>query len=110
MQNYINSGDKLEVTVPVGGYTSGAIVQVGEFIGVSTGTYAEGDTAIVYLKGAFDVAKASADVITQGSFLYFDATAGELTTDDGTGSNALAGYAFEAAAGGETIVRVKLKN
>lgn len=110
MRGYINSGDILEVVTPLAGFTSGQIVQVGELVGVSDGTYVEDDIAQIFLKGAIDVAKTAADVVAQGDLLYFNAGTGELTIDDAAGVNVFAGWAFEAAAASETIVRVKLKN
>lgn len=108
-QNYIQPGDRLQVTAPVGGYTSGQIVAAGEFVGVSLGTYADGDTAVIAICGVYEVAKEAPQAQAQGVKLYFDSANARLTTSDGSGANKFAGWAWETAASADTTVQVRLQ-
>lgn len=108
MQNYIQEGNVIEVTTPAGGYTSGEVVKVGDLVGVSHGTYVEGDTATVALKGVYSVPK-STGAVTQGAPLYFDEAEGVVKTDNEAGANALAGWAWEAALSADATVKIKLQ-
>lgn len=106
MTNSVCTGNVLEVVTPVGGYVSGQAVAVGALVGVSLGTYAEGETAIINLKGVYTLAKKAADAIAQGAKVYLDAEDG--ITDDATAPNVFAGYAYEAAIGAASVVDVLL--
>lgn len=119
-QNYIQSGASIEVALGSGETT----VKVGDgrLIGTMFGVVlsltragqtvfsnqasAQGDIAIVALNGVFSLPKASG-AITLGAKLYWDATAKNLTTT--TTSNTFVGYAFAAAASGDTTVPLKLQ-
>lgn len=104
MKNYIQAGKVLDVTAGVGGITSGALVEVGDLVGVAGSTVLEGEVCPVSLEGVFEVPKVSSDVVAVGVKLYHNS--GELTVTEG--SNKFAGFAFAAAGNGATTVQVKL--
>lgn len=105
MKNYIQEGDVIEVVTPAGGYTSGQLVTVGELVGVATTTTLENETAAISICGVYEVDKATG-AITQGAKCYHDVSTGKITTT--ASSNKLAGYAWLAAANGDTTVKVRL--
>lgn len=105
MTNSVSNGEVLNYIVPSGGVSSGDLVEVGGLVGVAVVDGVENDTVAVNLKGCYEVAKVTADAVTQGQALYIDS--GELTTT--VGSNVLAGYAAEAASDSVSIVKVILK-
>jgi predicted RecA/RadA family phage recombinase len=105
MKNFIADGKKLTVVAPSGGITSGKLTIVGALAGVAVTTAAEGSKATVELTGVFQLAKASG-AVAQGVKVYWDSTASNVTTT--VGSNTFIGYAYEAAASGDTVINVDL--
>ena len=106
MKNYIQPGDTITVPAPAGGVLSGGLVIVGLLIGVATLTAAAGIPVAVKTTGVFEFPKVSAQAWTVGASLYWDATAGNVTTT--AGGNTLIGYASEASANPSTVGRVRL--
>lgn len=85
---------------------SGALVKIGDMVGIATNDIKTGETETVVLQGVFECPKAAGFTAAKGSKLYYDAAAKNLT---GTASgNTLAGYAFDAAASADTLVNLKL--
>lgn len=106
-QNYICSDDRLDVVTPAGGFVSGTPFQVGVIIGVALNTSAQGETNTLMLEGAFSgLPKASGQVWGQGVKLFWDNTAKNFTTT--STNNTAAGYAYAAAASGDTTGSVIL--
>jgi len=102
MKNFVEKGKTILVTAGAD-IASGSIVTVGATAGVSAGTYATGEIAVVNLDGVYAVAKdASAPAI--GAKLYI--AAGVATTT--VGSNVFLGYAHSAALTGDATVNVLL--
>lgn len=108
MKNYICPGNVIEVTAPVGGFISGQLVKQGQLIGVASSTAPEGEKVAVQISGVYEVNKEAALAVTQGDALYFVAANGNLNKT--ASGNTLAGYAYEDAAGADTVVRVILRN
>lgn len=106
MKNFVQKGDNMEVVTPSGGYTSGQIVVVGALAGVCAGTTLEGETAIVALEGVFTVPKVASGAIAQGVKIYVAASGGSATAT--VGSNIFLGYAWKAAADGDTTIQARL--
>lgn len=104
-KNYIQPGEVLD-HVAAAAITSGQIVLMGARVGIALGNAAIGETVAVQVKGVFNVAKVTANVVAQGALLYWDNTAKLLTTTVGT--NTLAGYAAAAASGTATTVHIAL--
>jgi len=94
MDTLVKRGKSIEAVTPAGGYTSGQPVVVGSVVGISVNTYAEGETAVIWLVGAHLVPKA-AEPWAPGDRLYFDST-NNLFTKVAT-DNAYAGYAQTSA-------------
>jgi len=106
MKNFIQEGGTLTVAAPAGGVVSGALVIIGLMVGVATTTQPQGAPVAVKTTGVFEFPKVSAQAWTVGQAVYWDATAGNLTTT--AGSNTLVGYASEPAANPSAVGRVRL--
>lgn len=120
MQNYIQEGDRMEVTLGSGetGFASGKGYLVGAMFGVitsltrngqtvfSTQASAQGDIAVLALEGVFTLPKATG-AITLGAKLYWDNTAKNITTT--ASGNTFCGYAWTAQSSGDATVQVKLQ-
>ena len=108
MKNFIQPGNNITVTAPVGGVTSGQLVVIGALIGVAATTQAAGANVEIATTGVFELPAKSTDEISMGDLLYWDAANGYLTKTAGTGSKPLVGAAVSAKAAGATSVRCKL--
>jgi predicted RecA/RadA family phage recombinase len=108
MKTQINKGKSIEITTPAGGYASGQVVKVGALVGISSNTYAQGDTAVIWLLGTHFVAKTATQAWTAGAILYWDDTAKSFTTT--SASNTQAGYAWADAASADTTGYVLLSH
>ena len=106
MKNYIQNGDMITVTAPVGGVTSGQGLLVGSLFGVVAATAAEGEAVEIATTGVFDLSKDSATVIDPGDRVAWDDTAKEMA-QPGVGLYPV-GIAVSAAGNGVTTVRVRL--
>ncbi|WP_082434895.1 DUF2190 family protein [Pedobacter sp. Hv1] len=108
MKNKIQVGKILDYTNTTGSaITSGSLVIFGILFGVAVTDIAVGETGSVEMTGVFEFPKASG-AITQGAKVYWDATAGNVTTT-ATSNTAIGGCA-EAAATGATTVKVLLQS
>lgn len=106
-QNYIECGDVFQYTNATGAtITAGTVVKIGSVVGVALVDIADGATGSVMTEGVFSLPKATGAGWSVGDTLYWDDTAKKFTKTD-TG-NTFAGYAFEAAASGDTTGLVKL--
>lgn len=106
-KNYVQKGDVLTVAAPAGGVSSGDPVLVGgALFGVATGSADAGEDFELSTVGVYRLPKVSAQAWDQGTFIYFDAAAGNCTTVD-TG-NTLVGYAARAAANPSPTGTVRL--
>ena len=106
MKNFIARGNVLPYTAGAD-IASGTLLMVGDLAGVARDDIANGDTGSVRISGVAEVPKASAaDAIGQGDPCYH--VGGEITHTDGSGSNALAGYAYMAAGASDTTIQVIL--
>ena len=94
------------MTVTVGAdVASGDVVVAGSLVGVATTSAKNGEECEVSLTGVYELAKATG-AISQGAKVYFVSADKNFTTT--ASGNTLAGYAFKAAASGDTTVLVKL--
>lgn len=105
MKNYIGKGEKITITGPSGGLSSGAPYVVGNIPCVCEVDIADGATGAAATKGIFALAvkgyAESADAaVGVGDVVYYDD--GELNVDDVNGT--AFGYALEAVASGETTI------
>ena len=108
MRNYIQPGNVLTAVTPNGGVSSGDPVLIGNLFGIASTTQAAGEDVELAVTGVFDLPKAAPLAVTAGAVAYYDATAGNVTTDDDTGANKRIGVFVAAAADVATIGRVRL--
>lgn len=107
MKNYVQKGETLTIPAPED-IVSGQIVAVGGLIGVAAGDAANGENFDLVTEGVFALPKVSTDAVTIGATLYFDASAGVVTTDADSGANSRIGLAVTAAGNPSASVNVKL--
>lgn len=111
--NYVQPGDVIQYTAGAD-ISSGAVVKIGNILGVALADIANGSTGSVAIRGVFTVPKVSGAVIAQGESLTWDVSAasgaGEFddnaatpATGDVTGAAAVA---FEGAGSGVTSLDV----
>lgn len=108
MRNFVQPGESIEFTAPIGGVTSGVGVQIGELLVIATVTASAGERFNGLVRGVITHAKAPSEAWTEGAHLWWDDTNKRFTTVS-TG-NLPAGYAVEAvgAGAGETTGTVLL--
>lgn len=110
MKNFILSGATIVVLAAVD-TLSGAIVLVGDIVGVAGHDAKTGEELVVHLVGVYeDLPKVSAQAWTVGQKVFWDASASKLTTADAAGANKLAGHAYAAAANPSAVGTVRLSN
>ena len=110
MLNEIQRGHSLN-RVLSGTVASGAVVAMGNTIGVAIGGGVSGDTIAVAIEGVFELPKVSGAVFVQGEKLLWDTSAGAF--DDSAATPAAgdimgAVVAVRAGANGETTCLCKL--
>ncbi len=106
MQNYIQQGTRIKHTAGAD-ISSGAVVKIGNRIGVAVADIANGDDGILAVNGVFELTKKTIDdMTTPGTVVYWDATQKEVTVT--VGSNEVAGYVFEPAGTSASLVYVKI--
>jgi predicted RecA/RadA family phage recombinase len=106
MNTQINKGRAIEITAG-GAIPSGTPVKVGSLVGIASNTYANGDTAVIWLEGTHLVPKTAGAAWTAGELLYWDATANSFTGT--SSSNTFAGYAYAAALSGDITGYILLR-
>jgi predicted RecA/RadA family phage recombinase len=101
MKNFVQDGDTIQLTAPVGGVTGGAIFKQGGLVGVVVASAAEGEQFALQLKGVFNGLPKAAEAWTTGDTLYWS-TANSNFTKTASG-NTLAGFvAADAVSGAAT--------
>ncbi len=107
-QNYIQEGDRYEHVVAGSAVTSGALVTVGDMVGVALAAGAVGATVVVALEGVFEVPKAtgSGTGLTVGTTVYRDGSNNRVTAT--ATNNKAVGRVWKAAATTDATVEVKL--
>lgn len=106
-KNHVQPGVVADYTNASGSdIASGDVIVIGSRIGIALVDIADGATGSMQVKEVFELAKLSTDVIAQGAVVYWDATAGNITTT--ATDNTAAGYAFAAAGDGATVIDVQL--
>lgn len=108
--NYVFSGDVVDYTAG-SNISAGAVVVIGQQIGVALVDIASGDTGTVGLCGVFEVPKVAGAVIGQGESVIYDVSASAFDDNlatPATGDVSGCCVATKAAGNGETTVQVKL--
>ena len=104
MASYVQ-GDCLLDYTPSAAVAAGDVVVLGDLVTVAPVAIAANKLGAVAVEGVFELPKASG-AISQGVIVYWDATAGNITTT--AGSNKRAGKAAYAQASGDATVKVLL--
>lgn len=108
MNNYVQRGDSLPLTVPyAGGVSAGDGVLVGGLFGVAAVDGVQNDVVECATKGVFDLTKEPSLAISAGVRVFWDNTNLRITTT--TTSNWCVGFATQAALAADTTVRVLLE-
>ena len=107
MKTYVQPGDRINVTAAAT-TAAGDGVLVGSLFGIAFGYAESGDTLVIATTGVFTMSKVSTDAFTVGAPVYWDDSAGLVTTDDDTGSNPEIGLAVTAAGNPSGSVNVRL--
>lgn len=110
--NYVQPGKVIDWVNGTGSdVASGAVVKMGNTLGVALVAIANGATGAVSVVGVFTVPKVTAAVIAQGESLTWDVSAGKFddnlaspATGDVTGA---AAFAAESAGNSATTLKVK---
>lgn len=113
---YVGEGLTADYVAPAA-IVSGAVVVMGAVVGapvtvgVALDDIASGATGAVQIRGVFDIAKVSADVIAQGESVNWDTSASAIAKNAATaatGDVEDCAIAMEAAGNGVTTIAVQL--
>lgn len=111
MKNLISDGNTQKFTAPEGGVSSGGIVVFNEgpygHIGVSFNDVEAGEVGIARVTGVFELPAPDDEAWSAGEPLYYDSTAGKITTTS-TG-NTPAGKAWQAKKETATVGQIDLR-
>jgi predicted RecA/RadA family phage recombinase len=107
MKNYVMPGHNITALAPTGGVASGDPVLIGSLFGIASTDAAEGAEVELATVGVYDIGKAAV-AVSPGDVAYFDAVAGNVTTDADEGANKRVGIFIAAAADSATTGRVRL--
>lgn len=108
MKNFVQPGQTISVVAPAD-VSSGDLVVVGSIFGVAVTDAAEDDAVEISTGGVYDLPRTDGVAWTQGQRVYWDATAGEVTSDAdldtaGDPQNLFIGVSMEAVADTAGIV------
>lgn len=106
MKNYVQEGENLELTAPVGGVVSGLPYKIGVLLVIAAVTKVAGEKFAGATEGVFKLKKASALVLAEGALVQWKISTGEIVASAGDFD---LGYVTEAAGAGLVSVNVKLK-
>ena len=107
MRNYVQPGERVTITAPSGGTTSGIGILVGTHLfGVALTTGAQNDSVEILTEGVVEIAKTSALAISVGDLVYWDST--NKVVNKTASSQKLVGMAVGAAANPSATVLIKL--
>jgi len=105
MKNFHSAGHSLTMISP-GVVASGAGVLIGAVFGVANGDAASAAPLVLSVLGAFELPKEAPLVIAAGALVYWDTTAGQVTTV--SSGNTKIGVAIKAAGSSATTALVRL--
>ena len=106
MNNYVQPGNALQVTMPAA-KTKGDAVLVGtKLFGVAVDTYSSGQEGVIWTSGVFDIAKTTGQAYAAGAAVWWNDTTARLTS--GTGANVEAGVVVVAAGSSDLTARVRI--
>jgi predicted RecA/RadA family phage recombinase len=91
MKNFVQPGDRVTLTAPVGGVVSGTAYLIGNLFGVATSSGAAGAAVNFQTIGVVTLPKNNTQAMTEGAAVYWDDSAKNVTTT--VGSNKKIGQA-----------------
>ena len=108
MATFVQSGAAVDYT-PGSSVAAGDVIVQGTLVGVAVQAIAANALGSLAVQGVFDCAKGvgSSDAISAGAKVYWDSNNEVMTTT--AQGNTYAGKAVDAAAAGDTTVRVRLE-
>ena len=108
MKNYVQDGNTLELTAPVGGVVSGTAYKIDSLVVIATVTAAAGESFVGQVTGVVEGPKESGagDAWTQLVKIYWDDIAKKFTKT--STANTLVGVATKAAGDNDTTGHVRL--
>jgi len=101
---FVHEGDSIDYT-PTTSVDAGDVVVQGDLVGVAKQPITSDQLGALAVAGVFDFTK-GAEALTVGTIVYWESTAGVVTTNP-TG-NKLVGKVVRAAAATDTKVRVRM--
>ena len=107
MKNFVQKGDVLTAIAPTGGVSSGEGVLLNGLFGVAAFSAAEGEEFEHVIEGVVTLPKESPLAVNYGDRLFWNDTAGEVTTT-ATGNFAI-GFAAETLGAITSEITVKLR-
>lgn len=107
MAEYLQRGESLDYTNATDELLpAGAVVKIGDHIGVTGCPIPAGKTGSLHVVGVFEIKKTGTAAIEMGQSVYFDGQG--ITNEKGESGNALAGYAAAPADASDTTILVKI--
>ena len=105
MATFVQEGTAVDYT-PTADTPAGSVIVQVDLVGITKHNIKANTLGAISVEGVFDIDKVSADAITAGSKIYWDATAGKAVTT--ASGNKQLGKAICDAGAGKTTVRVRL--
>ena len=106
-KNYLHEGWTIAVPAPTGGVRSGDPILVGGFFGVANYDAEQTLPVEITLGGVWQLPKAATVTFAVGAAVYFDATAGNVTSVS-TRGNKLIGATTQCAVASDAVAIVRL--
>jgi len=106
---YIHEGKSIDYT-PAEDVAQGAVVVQGDLIGVALRSIEANRLGALQVSGVFSFAKATGEgeALSAGTKVYWNASAEQVTDDDGSGANKYLGKVVSDAGDDADIVLVRL--
>jgi predicted RecA/RadA family phage recombinase len=108
MNNYIQDGERIDITAPYAVSTGGGCLVGTCLFGIAVDTYSSGSAGVIATEGVFDIAKATGVSFAAGARVYWDDT-NKVCTTSGTGTSLEVARAITTAGTAATTVRAQLK-
>lgn len=109
MKNFIQEGESLELTAPVGGVVAGKAYLIGAIIVIANISAAAGAKFTGSTKGVYKFVKDTALVLAEGAEVKWDIETGTVVATGDVAGDFVLGYVTEAVGAGVLSVNVKIK-
>lgn len=108
MNNFVQPGHSLELTVPGGGVVSGQGYKIGSIFGVALVTAAAAAKAIFHVAGVVELPKLAATAMSEGDKVGWDVGLGNVVPDAHASEDIKIGLVVAGALAGDAKVKVLL--